>query len=114
MNVDDIKRASDLVNLQGFTSPEYVRGQLKEILRFIRAAQVDIHAQGATADGGNIFNQEKYAPKVERYKKFLGQDVPEIVPKTNFSDPNLENPPAEDPQATEVTYDENLFGGSGI
>jgi len=114
LNVDDIKRASDLVNLQGFTSPEYVRGQLKEILRFIRRAQVDIYSQGATADGSNIFNQEKYAPKVERYKDFLGEDVQDIVPKTNFSDPNLENPPAEDPQATEVTYDENIFGGSGI
>ena len=65
-------------------------------------------------DKPNIFNEDKYAPKVERYKNFLGEDVTEIVPKTNFSDPNLENPPAEDPQATEVTYDENIFGGSGI
>ena len=75
---------------------------------------MDIYSQGATADGGNIFNQEKYDPKVERYKNFLGEDVQEIVPKTNFADPNLETPPAEDPQATEVTYDENIFGGSGI
>lgn len=114
LNVDDIRRASEIVNLQGFTSPQYVRGQLKEILRFIRRAQVDIHGQGATPDGGNIFNDDKYRPKVENYLKFLGEDVQEFVPKQNFSDENLENPPAEDPQATEVTYDENLFGGAGV
>ena len=106
LNVDDIKRASDLVNLQGFTSPEYVRGQLKEILRFIRKAQVDLYGQGQIGDR-NVFDQEYYGPMVEKYKQFLGQttsvtDPPKI-------EPNIENPPTEDPTQQEVTYNGEIF-----
>ena len=106
LNVDDIKRASDLVNLQGFTSPEYVRGQLKEILRFIRKAQVDLYGQGQIGDR-NVFDQEYYGPMVETYKQFLGQTPPMSEPPK--IEPNIENPPAEDPTQQEVTYNGEIF-----
>ena len=106
LNVDDIKRASDLVNLQGFTSPEYVRGQLKEILRFIRKAQVDLYGQGQIGDR-NVFDQEYYGPMVETYKQFLGQTPP--MSESPKIEPNIENPPAEDPTQQEVTYNGEIF-----
>ena len=106
LNVDDIKRASDLVNLQGFTSPEYVRGQLKEILRFIRKAQVDLYGQGQIGDR-NVFDQEYYGPMVEQYKKFLGE-TPSVTEPPKI-EPNIENPPAEDPTQQEVTYNGEIF-----
>jgi hypothetical protein len=106
LNVDDIKRASDLVNLQGFTSPEYVRGQLKEILRFIRKAQVDLYGQGQIGDR-NVFDQEYYGPMVEKYKQFLGQTPP--MSESPKIEPNIENPPAEDPTQQEVTYNGEIF-----
>ena len=106
LNVDDIKRASDLVNLQGFTSPEYVRGQLKEILRFIRKAQVDLYGQGQIGDR-NVFDQEYYGPMVEKYKQFLGETPP--MSESPKIEPNIENPPAEDPTQQEVTYNGEIF-----
>jgi hypothetical protein len=106
LNVDDIKRASDLVNLQGFTSPEYVRGQLKEILRFIRKAQVDLYGQGQIGER-NVFDQEYYGPMVETYKQFLGQTPP--MSESPKIEPNIENPPAEDPTQQEVTYNGEIF-----
>jgi len=110
LNVDDIKRASDLVNLQGFTSPEYVRGQLKEILRFIRKAQVDLYGQGQIGDR-NVFDQEYYGPMVETYKQFLGQTPP--MSESPKIEPNIENPPAEDPTQQEVTYNGEIFTMGG-
>lgn len=110
LNVDDIKRASDLVNLQGFTSPEYVRGQLKEILRFIRKAQVDLYGQGQIGDR-NVFDQEFYGPMVEQYKQFLGETPPMVEsPKI---EPNIENPPAEDPNQQEVGMGGEIFTMGG-
>jgi len=110
LNVDDIKRASDLVNLQGFTSPEYVRGQLKEILRFIRKAQVDLYGQGQIGDR-NVFDQEFYGPMVEQYKQFLGETTP-IVESPKI-EPNIENPPAEDPNQQEVGMGGEIFTMGG-
>ena len=110
LNVDDIKRASDLVNLQGFTSPEYVRGQLKEILRFIRKAQVDLYGQGQIGDR-NVFDQEYYGPMVEKYKQFLGETPP--MSESPKIEPNIENPPAEDPTQQEVTYNGEIFTMGG-
>jgi hypothetical protein len=91
LNVDDISRASQLVDLQGFKSPDYVRTQLGTILDFIRAAQVDLYEQGFYGPEGkkNIFDNPRYAEEVTRFKEFLGEvplikpDVP-AVPKQEY------------------------------
>lgn len=110
LNVDDIKRASDLVNLQGFTSPEYVRGQLKEILRFIRKAQVDLYGQGQIGER-NVFDLDYYSPMVEKYKEFLGETAPTV--ESQKIEPNIENPPAEDPTQQEVGMGGEIFTMGG-
>jgi len=91
LNVDDISRASQLVDLQGFKSPDYVRTQLGTILDFIRAAQVDLYEQGFYGPEGNrnVFDNPRYAEEVTRFKQFLGEapltkpDVP-AVPKQEY------------------------------
>ena len=110
LNVDDIKRASDLVNLQGFISPEYVRGQLKEILRFIRKAQVDLYNQGQIGDR-NVFDKEYYGPKVESYKQFLGETPP--MTESPKIEEDIENPPAYDPNQQEIGYNGEVFTMGG-
>ena len=91
LNVDDISRASQLVDLQGFKSPDYVRTQLGTILDFIRAAQVDLYEQGFYGPEGNrnVFDNPRYAEEVTRFKQFLGEapltkpDVP-AVPEQEY------------------------------
>ena len=61
-------------------------------------AQVDLYGQGQIGDR-NVFDQEYYGPMVETYKQFLGQTPPIKSPKI---EPNIENPPAEDPTQQEV------------
>ena len=85
LNVDDIRRASDLVNLQGLKSPDFVRSQLQTILEFLRKGQVDIFEAGKYGEGKNIFDDQKYQEQVLKFKEFLGEAVS-----------NMETPPAPD------------------
>jgi len=97
LNVDDIERASSLVNLQGLKSPEYVRAQLKEILRFIRTAQVDLFEAGKYGEGKNIFDDQKYNTQVENYKRFIGE-LPPLPQEAPDSQGSVDVSPVEDPE----------------
>lgn len=44
---------------------------------------------------------------VETYKQFLGQTPP--TSESPKIEPNIENPPAEDPTQQEVTYNGEIF-----
>ena len=113
LNVDDIQRASQLVNLQGLKSPEYVRAQLKEILRFIRTAQVDIYDSGQYGDK-NIFDDPKYSNQVNTFRQFIGVD-----PKTVTETPAQNSEGTTSTSATDENLDtidmsnEQLFTGTG-
>ena len=115
LNVDDIKRASDLVNLQGVRSPQYVRAQLKEILKFIRTAQLDIYKQGRIDDKNNVFNAPEYSSQINNIQQFLGEvpnysseEIPNINPEKDIS-------PVDDPiQKNEYILEpEDLFNQGG-
>jgi len=111
LNVDDIQRASQLVNLQGFRSPEYVRAQLNEILRFIRTAQVDIFDAGQYGDK-NIFDDPKYQTQVDKYRQAIGELPPTIEPAPN-SNNTMDISPVQDPEDLTIDLEpEDLFGGS--
>ena len=111
LNVDDIQRASQLVNLQGFRSPEYVRAQLNEILRFIRTAQVDIFDAGQYGDK-NIFDDPKYKTQVDKYRQAIGELPPTIEPAPN-SNNTMDISPVQDPEDLTIDLEpEDLFGGN--
>ena len=71
LNVDDIKRASQLVNLQGFKSAEFVRTQLQELMGFLRQGQDDFVSRAQTGDGNFILDREN-DENVESYKIYKG------------------------------------------
>jgi len=112
LNVDDINRASQLVNLQGFKSPDYVRGQLREILRFIRQAQVDIFEQGSYKGGEkNIFEGPKYSDQVTKFKQFLGELPPPSDPPVEGN--NRQNYDSTDDDDEIILQNEDLFSAGG-
>jgi len=109
LNVDDVNNARRVINLQGLTSPDFVRTQLVEILRFLRKGQVDLFEAGKYGEGKNIFDDQKYNEQVLQFQQFLGE-VPVTPPP----------PPAEgDVDKIENTDDsfgislepEDLIGG---
>ena len=79
LNVDDVNNARRVINLQGLTSPDFVRTQLVEILRFLRKGQVDLFEAGKYGEGKNIFDDQKYNEQVLQFQQFLGE-VPVTAP----------------------------------
>ena len=113
LNVDDIRRASDLVNLQGLKSPDFVRSQLEEILRFLRKGQVDIFEAGKYGQGKNIFDDVKYGDQVTKFKQFLGEDVDAPTPPAPDSSQSVESAVTDDEDNFEISLEpEDLLGGS--
>jgi hypothetical protein len=113
LNVDDIRRASDLVNLQGLKSPDFVRTQLSEILRFLRKGQVDIFEAGKYGDGRNIFDDVKYGDQVSKFKQFLGEDADIPTPPAPDSSQSVESAVTDDEDNFEINLEpEDLLGGS--
>ena len=112
LNVDDINRASQLVNLQGFKSPDFVRGQLGEILTFIRQAQVDIYGQGSYAGGEkNVFDSPQYEEDVTKYKQFLGELPPPQQPSSTTEQDVQQYDSTDQPQENEFVLEpEDLIG----
>ena len=113
LNVDDIKRASDIVNLQGLKSPDFVRTQLKEILGFLREGQTLITQQAQTGDKNFILDNQD-SSEVQDYLKYMGimpaTPNPEPAPNTN---PEINTSPIEDPAETEVGYNGEVFTMGG-
>ena len=109
LNVDYVNNARRVINLQGLTSPDFVRTQLVEILRFLRKGQVDLFEAGKYGENKNIFDDQKYNEQGLQFQQFLGE-VPVTPPP----------PPAEgDVDKIENTDDalgislepEDLLGG---
>ena len=115
LNVDDINRASQLVDLQGFKSADFVRGQLREILTFIRAAQVDIFDQGSYAGGSkNIFDAPQYTEEVTKYKQFLGELPPPQQPAPTTSQDVQQYDSTDQSQENEFVLEPEDLLGAGI
>ena len=114
LNVDDIRRASDLVNLQGLKSPDFVRSQLQTILEFLRKGQVDIFEAGKYGEGKNIFDDQKYQEQVLKFKQFLGEDVSNMqTPPAPDSSQTVEGSVVDEDQNFEINLEpEDLFGGA--
>jgi hypothetical protein len=113
LNVDDIRRASDLVNLQGLKSPDFVRTQLGEILRFLRKGQVDIFEAGKYGQDKNIFDDVKYGEQVTKFKQFLGEDADIPTPPAPYSSQSVESAVTDDEDNFEISLEpEDLLGGS--
>jgi hypothetical protein len=114
LNVDDIRRASSLVDLQGLKSPDFVRTQLSEILKFLRKGQVDIYEAGRYGEGKNIFDDQKYQEQVLKFKQFLGEDVSDIqIPPAPDSSQTVEGSVVDEDQNFEINLEpEDLFGGA--
>ena len=113
LNVDDIRRASDLVNLQGLKSPDFVRSQLEEILRFLRKGQVDIFEAGKYGQGKNIFDDVKYGDQVTKFKQFLGEDVDVPTPPAPDSSQSVESAVTDDEDNFEISLEPEDLLGSG-
>ena len=114
LNVDDINRASQLVNLQGFKSPDFVRGQLGEILTFIRQAQVDIYGQGSYAGGEkNVFDAPQYKEDVTRFKQFLGELPPPQQPSSTTEQDVQQYDSTDQPQENEFVLEPEDLMGAG-
>ena len=113
LNVDDIRGASDLVNLQGLKSPDFVRTQLQEILRFLRKGQVDIFEAGKYGQDKNIFDDIKYGEQVTKFKQFLGEDADIPTPPAPDSSQSVESAVTDDEDNFEISLEpEDLLGGS--
>ena len=114
LNVDDIRRASSLVDLQGLKSPDFVRTQLSEILKFLRKGQVDIYEAGRYGEGKNIFDDQKYQEQVLKFKQFLGEEVSNMeTPPAPDSSQTVEGSVVDEDQNFEINLEpEDLFGGS--
>jgi len=111
LNVDDIKRASQLVNLQGFKSAEFVRTQLQELMGFLRQGQDDFVSRAQTGDGNFILDREN-DENVESYKIYKGlisptnvTTPPQIAPNINE---DVEQSPVRDPEEN-PSYNGDVF-----
>ena len=113
LNVDDIRRASDLVNLQGLKSPDFVRSQLEEILRFLRKGQVDIFEAGKYGQDKNIFDDVKYGDQVQKFRQFLGEDVDAPTPPAPDSSQSVESAVTDDEDNFEISLEPEDLLGSG-
>ena len=113
LNVDDIKRASDIVNLQGLKSPDFVRTQLREILGFLREGQKLIIDQAQTGDKNFILDNTD-STEVQDYLKFMGVNppTPNPQPAPNIN-PEIETSPVEDPAQSQVGYNGEIFTMGG-
>ena len=120
LNVDDVKRASDSVNISGLQSDERVQAQLEEVLKFINRGIQSIYDQGyqqnIKGENYNIFDSNQAIDGViKRMQKNLGISESEIteteepvegeVPNTTVSDEDEE-------EAISISNDQIFSGGN--
>jgi len=120
LNVDDVKRASDSVNISGLQSDERVQAQLEEVLKFINRGIQSIYDQGyqqnTKGENYNIFDSNQAIDGViKRMQENLGISESEItkteepvegeVPNTTVSDEDEE-------EAISISNDQIFSGGN--
>jgi hypothetical protein len=121
LNVDDVKRASDSVNISGFQSDERVQAQLEEVLKFINRGIQSIYDQGyqqnTKGENYNIFDSNQAIDGViKRMQKNLGIQEPEITKTEEPVEGEVQNTTVSDEDDEEVLSisNEQIFSGGNI
>ena len=121
LNVDDVKRASDSVNISGFQSDERVQAQLEEVLKFINRGIQSIYDQGyqqnTKGENYNIFDSNQAIDAViKRMQKNLGIQEPEITKTEEPVEGEVQNTTVSDEDDEEVLSisNEQIFSGGNI
>lgn len=122
LNVDDVKRASDSVNISGFQSDERVQAQLEEVLKFINRGIQGIYDQGyqqnTKGENYNIFDSNQAIDGViKRMQKNLGIQEPEITKTEEPVEGEVQNTTVSDEDDDEEVLsisNEQIFSGSKI
>ena len=121
LNVDDVKRASDSVNISGFQSDERVQAQLEEVLKFINRGIQSIYDQGyqqnTKGENYNIFDSNQAIDGViKRMQKNLGIQEPEITETEEPVEGEVQNTTVSDEDEDEAISisNEQIFSGGNI
>ena len=120
LNVDDVKRASDSVNISGFQSDERVQAQLEEVLKFINRGIQSIYDQGyqqnTKGENYNIFDSNQAIDAViKRMQKNLGIQESEITETEEPVEGEVQNTTVSDEdedEAISISNDQIFSGGN--
>jgi len=120
LNVDDVKRASDSVNISGFQSDERVQAQLEEVLKFINRGIQSIYDQGyqqnTKGENYNIFDSNQAIDGViKRMQKNLGIQESEITETEEPVEGEVQNTTVSDEdedEAISISNDQIFSGGN--
>jgi hypothetical protein len=122
LNVDDVKRASDSVNISGLKSDEAVQAQLEEVLKFINRGIQSIYNQGyqqnTKGENYNIFDSNQAIDAViKRMQKNLGIQESEITETEEPVEGEVQNTTVSDEDDDEEVLsisNEQIFSGGNI
>lgn len=122
LNVDDVKRASDSVNISGFQSDERVQAQLEEVLKFINRGIQSIYDQGyqqnTKGENYNIFDSNQAIDGViKRMQENLGIQEPEITKTEEPVEGEVQNTTVsgeDDDEEVLSISNEQIFSGGNI